>query len=399
MARLVAISTFWNGPVIERMVRTSWDRGDAVLMVPGDLPSTARQHLLAATAPSVELTCDDDGRITEAPTGLDAPPLDDGDALVVVTSGSTGVPKVLVHTHRSLRAHADAVHEHLGVDPARDRWLACLPLNHLGGFGVLARSILTATPVDVLDGFDERAVTAAPAERGSTLVSLVATALDRVEADPYRWVVLGGSADPTPRPSNVVHTYGLTETGGGVVYEGVALPGVEVRVDPPSAGARAGAIALRTPTTARGRRGPDGSTSPLVGPDGWLATGDLGRWSDDGRLLIDGRADDLIITGGENVWPLPVEEAIRTHGQVADVMVHGALDPEWGQRVVAVVVPADPSSPPTLEALRGHVKQTLPASSAPRALRLVDVIPRTALGKPRRPVAPPPAGDSEIGGR
>ena len=381
MARLLAVSTLWTGPAIERMVRAAWDAGDAVVVIP-DLPAPAREVLIAATMPAAELACDEAGWITEEATGVDSPPLDDGDALVVVTSGSTGTPKVLVHTHDSLRAHALAVHAHLQVDPATDRWLACLPLSHLGGFGVLARSILTDTPVDVLDRFDERTVTAAPAELGSTLVSLVATALDRIDASPYRWVVLGGSGDPTPRAGNVVHTYGLTETGGGVVYGRVPLPGVEVRID--DADRSPGPIFLRTPTMARGRRDADGTVHAIAEADGWLATADLGHWADDGHLVVDGRADDLIITGGENVWPAPIEAALRTHPQVADVMVRGEPDPEWGQRVGAVVVPADPSDPPTLDALRAHAKATLPPAHAPRSVMLVDVIPRTALGKPAR---------------
>lgn len=381
MTRLVAISTLWDGPVIERMVRRCWDEGDAVVLVP-DAPPAALDFFFSIVGADRELICDDGGQIQHRPTGAEALPLADGDALVVTTSGSTGEPKVLVHTRAGLEAHADAVQERLGVDPATDRWLACLPLNHLGGFGVLARSILTGTPVDVLDGFDERAVTAAPAELGSTLVSLVATALDRVDADPYRWVVLGGSADATPRPANVVHTYGLTETGGGVVYEGSPLAGVEVRID--DGEHSPGPILLRTPTVARGRRDADGAVVPLTDADGWLATADLGHWSPDGHLVVDGRADDLIITGGENVWPGPIEDALRTHPQVADVMVRAEPDPEWGQRVAAVVVPSNPSMPPTLDGLRAHVKATLPAPNAPRSLTLVEVIPRTALGKPIR---------------
>jgi O-succinylbenzoic acid--CoA ligase len=118
--------------------------------------------------------------------------------------------------------------------------------------------------------------------------------------------------------------------------------------------------------------------------DGWLATGDAGSWGDDGRLVVHGRRGELIITGGENVWPQPVEQVLARAPGVGDVAVTGAPDPEWGQRVVAVVVPADPASPPTLEQLRAHAKTALPAFCAPRELRLVSVIPRTTLGKPRR---------------
>lgn len=376
MTRLIALD-LPGGSAFLLALRRCWDRGDAVLVLDQRLPPAARTALIGAARPHATITVDDPEPVPLEPG---APLLDDGDALVVATSGSTGVPKVLVHTRSSLQAHADAVHAHLDVDPARDRWLACLPLNHLGGFGVVARSVLTGTRVEVTDGFDATTVAAAPARFGTTLVSLVATALDRIEPTPFRWVVLGGSADPAVRPPNVVRTYGLTETGGGVVYEGTPLPGVEVRV------ADDGTIALRTPTTARGRRSSDGTVSPIVDPDGWLATGDLGGWSPDGRLAVAGRADELIITGGENVWPGPVEDLLRTHPMVADVLVRGEPDHEWGERVVALVVPTDPARPPSLDQLRDHVKAGLPPASAPRLLRLVPSIPRTSLGKPvRRP--------------
>ncbi len=353
-------------------LRRCWDRQDAVIVLDPRLPAATRDALVAVARPHAAVTGPGADPIPLDPA---APLVEPGDALIVATSGSTGAPKVLVHTHDSLLAHATAVHQHLAVDAARDRWLATLPLNHLGGFGVVARSVLTGTPVDVEPSFDAETVAAAPDRYGTTLVSLVATALDRVDPAPFRWVVLGGSADPAARPPNVVRTYGLTETGGGVVYEGAALPGVEVRIDAD------GQILLRSTTIARGRRAADGTTVPLVDADGWLATGDLGHWGDDGRLQVEGRADDLIVTGGENVWPGPVEDALRGHPAVADVLVVGEPDPEWGQRVVAVVVPSDRTAPPTLEVLRAHAKTALPAYAAPRELRLAAEIPRTSLGK------------------
>ncbi|MEZ5183777.1 MAG: AMP-binding protein [Acidimicrobiales bacterium] len=203
----------------------------------------------------------------------------------------------------------------------------------------------------------------------------MATALDRIDPAAFRWVVLGGSADERDRPANVVRTYGLTETGGGVVYGGRPLAGVEVRLRP------SGEIELRTPTLARGRRAPDGGVRPLADAEGWFPTADLGRLAADGRLEVLGRADHLIVTGGENVWPEPVEAALATHPDVADVRVHGEPDDEWGQRVVATVVPVDPAAPPTLAALRAHAKGSLPAAAAPRELRLAGRLPRTSLGK------------------
>lgn len=371
MQRLIALDLA-GGPDFVLALRRCWEQGDAVVVLDPRLPAIARTALIGAARPHEAIT-----ELSADPVPLDpaAPLVAEGDALIVTTSGSTGEPKVLVHTHAGLRAHAEAVHAHLAVDPDRDRWLATLPLNHLGGFGVVARSVLSSMPVDVLPRFDAEVVAAAPARFGTTLVSLVATALDRVNPAPFRWVVLGGSADPVVRPANVVRTYGLTESGGGVVYEGTALPGVEVRVEVD------GQIWLRTPTMARGRRTSDGAVSPIVDADGWFATGDLGRWSDDGRLEVDGRADDLIVTGGENVWPGPVEDVLRSHPAVRDATVVGEPDPEWGQRVVAVVVPTDPAAPPTLGELRDHAKAQLPSYAAPRVLRLTTAIERTALGK------------------
>lgn len=372
MARLVALD-LPGGPAFAAAVADAWAHGDAVAVVPRDLAGAGRAAWFAAVRPHVVRS--PDGVAEREP---DAPTLEAGDALVVTTSGSTGTPKVLVHTHDGLAAHARAVHAHLAVDPGADRWLACLPLHHLGGFGVVARSLIDGVGVDLLPRFDADVVAGAPRSLGTTLVSLVATALDRIDPSPFRWVVLGGSADPVDRPANVVRTYGLTETGGGIAYDGVPLAGVELRTGP------GGELEVRSPTLARGRRGPDGAVAPIADATGWFATGDLGRL-EDGRLHVDGRADHLIISGGENVWPEAVERILRTHEAVADVLVRGEPDPEWGARVVAVVVPTDPRRPPRLDDLRARVREVLPAAAAPRELRLVAALERTSLGKLVRP--------------
>ena len=205
-------------------------------------------------------------------------------------------------------------------------------------------------------------------------MSLVPTALRRIDASLFRTIVLGGARPPADRPANTVTTYGLTETGSGVVYDGRPLGGVDVRIAPD------GEILLRGSMLLRCYR--DGS-SPLD-HDGWLHTGDLGRWLDDGRLHVDGRRGDMIVTGGENVWPDAVEAVLQRAAGVAEVAVAGVDDLEWGQRVVAWVVPDDPSSPPTLADLRTTVADHLPAFCAPKELVLVTTLPRTALGKVQR---------------
>ena len=347
-------------------LRRVWEAGDAVLPVDQRVTPQVKEELYAALAPAAIIG---PGGRTPRRGGREVEP---GDALVVATSGTTGTPKGVVLTHTAVEASAQATSARLGVDPGRHRWLACLPLNHVGGLSVVTRSLVTGTPLTVLPQFE---VTAVEALAGPDLmVSLVTTALRRTRAALFHTVVLGGSQPPDDLPPNVVTTYGLTETGSGVVYDGRALDGVEVDVD------EGGEIRLRGPMLLRAYR--DG-TVPLDG-QGWLRTGDLGAVDADGRLVVAGRKSDLIISGGENIWPGPVEDAIRDHPGVADVAVAGRPDPDWGEAVVAWVVPADPANPPALADLRGLVADRVARFAAPRRLVLVDSLPRTSIGKVRR---------------
>jgi o-succinylbenzoate---CoA ligase len=353
-----------GGPAFVDALKAAWDGGDAVLPVDQRLSPAAKarllSHLLATAVHGPE------GRVG-LPDGL---PVEPGDALVMATSGTTGEPKGVVLTHQAVAASARATTSRLGVDPQRHRWLACLPLNHVGGLSVITRSLLTATPVTVLPGFAADLVQAAAGPE--VLVSLVATALRRVGAGQFRTVVLGGSAPPAGLPANVVTTYGLTETGSGVVYDGRPLDGVDVAVD-----ASTGEISLRGPMLLRAYR--DGEC-PLD-RDGWFRTGDCGHQDASGRLQVDGRRSDMIISGGENVWPGPVEDALRAHPDVADAAIAGRPDPEWGQQVVAWVVPTDRARPPSLQELRQLVGDQVAPFAAPRRLVIVPDLPRTAIGK------------------
>lgn len=377
-----------GGPAFVEALTDAWDHGDAVLPIDPRWPAPLLRRLVGGLGtgrvevppgPSLVIDGKDLERRGEA--------VSDGDALVVATSGSTGEPKGVVLTHAALAAHARAVHERLDVT-GEDRWLACLPLAHIGGLGVVVRALVGGVGLEVHESFDAPAVRAAR-DGGATLTSLVPTALDRVGADGFRWVVLGGSADRVrSRPGNVVRTWGLTETGGGVVYDGRPLAGVEVA-------AIDGELWVRSPTLARGVRRADGSVRGLrrARPDdltsaGWLPTDDGGSVSDDGTVTVHGRRGDMIVTGGENVWPDPVEAVLRTHVAVADVAVVGRPDPEWGQRVEAWIVLAAGASPPSLDALRDHVRAQLPVWCAPRVVHTVPDLPRTALGKVRRSELP-----------
>jgi O-succinylbenzoic acid--CoA ligase len=364
VAELVAID-LPGGPEFVRALGDAWDAGNAVAPIDRRLAPAARERLLEILRPARVLT----------PRGTreraDSLPVEAGDALVMATSGSAGEPRGVVLTHAAVAASAHATSARLGVDPARHRWLACLPLNHIGGLSVITRSLITGTPLTVLPGFDEIAVIAASGPQ--VLASLVPTALNRIDPGSFYKVLLGGSAAPPGLPGNVVTTYGMTETGSGVVYDGVPLDGVEVSVV-------SGEILLRCPMLLRAYR--DG-TVPLD-ENGWFATGDAGELGDQGRLSVKGRLAEMIITGGENVWPAIVEDLLRGHDGVQDVAVSGMPDPDWGQRVVAFVVPADRQCPPTLAELRTIVRDNLAAFAAPRELVLVESLPKTAIGKLRR---------------
>jgi O-succinylbenzoic acid--CoA ligase len=300
-------------------------------------------------------------------------PVEPGDALVVATSGTTGEPKGVVLTHDAVQASALATSSRLGVNPTRHRWLACLPLSHVGGLSVVTRALVTGAPLTVLEGFD--AVTVMAEAGSEVLVSLVPAVLGRVDPASFRTVLLGGSAPPRRLPPNVVPTYGMTETGSGIVYAGCPLDGVEVEVDGTSEEVR-----VRGPMLLRAYR--DGSVPLDSG--GWFATGDAGSLDSEGRLAVHGRLSELIVTGGENVWPVPIEAIIRSHPCVADVAVGARADPDWGERVVAWVVPAAGAGAPPLEALRDLVSERLPTFWAPRELVVVGSLPRTSMGKLQR---------------
>jgi len=364
MSALVAVTL--TGPAFVDALQRAWDDGDAVLPVDPRLPAPARAALLEEMAPA--WVVDAHGRSGRQ----GARPVQEGDAAVVPTSGSTGRPKGVVHTHASLLASARAVSRALDVDPVTDRWLCCLPLAHVAGLAVVVRALTHGVPLEVHDRFDAAAVTDA-ARRGATLTSLVPTALARIDPTAFRAIVVGGAAPPAVVPANCRISYGLTETASAVVFDGHPLPGVQLRVVQ-------GEVQVRGEMLLRCYR--DG-TDPRTA-DGWLPTDDAGELGDDGTLVVHGRRGDVIVTGGEKVWPEPVERILSTLGAVAEVAVVGRPDPEWGRAVTAIVVPTDPSAPPRLDELRGAVKDRLPAWCAPRRLELVDSLPRTALGKVRR---------------
>jgi O-succinylbenzoic acid--CoA ligase len=222
-------------------------------------------------------------------------------------------------------------------------------------------------PISILPKFDEEEVQAA-ASNGATHVSLVPTTLNRIDPAIFDTILLGGAAAPPDLPANVITTYGMTETFGGIAYNAMPLDGVEVRV-------RDEHIDVQSPSLFRAYRG----SNTQLSADGWYQTGDNGSFTNN-VLQVFGRSDDMIITGGENVWPSAVERIISTIPGIERVVVSGIDDAQWGQRVVAWIVTRNAATP-SLEDVRQHVKQQLPSFCAPAEVRVVRAIPTTSLGK------------------
>jgi o-succinylbenzoate---CoA ligase len=355
----------------------------------------------------VPLSPDDDGAVGALRVGED---IDDDVALVAVTSGTTGTAKGALLTAAALTASAAATHDRLG---GPGTWLLALPPYHIAGVQVLVRSALAGTiPVelDVSGGFDTAELTTAARRMGPgrRYTSLVAAQLAKALTDPAAAgalaemdaVLLGGgpasrrvldAAAATGIP--VVRTYGMSETAGGCVYDGVPLAGVRVRL------VDGGRIAIGGATLAKGYRNPV-DPDPFAEP-GWFRTDDLGAIENTGGadvLTVLGRADDAISTGGLTVLPQPVEAALATHPAVSDCAVFGVADDRLGQRVVAAIVVSDGCEAPPLEVLRSHVARTLAGTAAPRELHVVDALPRRGIGKvDRRALARRFAGDQQAG--
>ena len=319
MADLVALNLA-GGPDFVDAVRRCWDEGAAVLPLSPSAPAAWTTTILETLRPTHIIEADGERR----PLDGGVPP-QDGDALVMATSGTTGTPKGVVHTMASIESAAYASMTYLatGKDVC---WLACLPLFHIGGFSVISRAMVCETDLVVHPGFDANEVELA-AMGGATHVSLVPTALQRIDPTLFDRILLGGSAIPADRPANSVATYGMTESGAGVVYDGLPLNGVNLKV------AGNGEILLSGPTMLRCYR--DGRVP--FDDAGWYHTGDIGTVdAKTGLLTVQGRADDMIITGGENVWPHLAERILETHPAIREVAVVGRPDSEWGQRVTVV---------------------------------------------------------------
>lgn len=357
--RLIALDMPAGQAFVER-VQAAWESGDAVFPIDQRLPHAAKQRLIGQFKPAELVDSDGVQHIFS-----ESSPTKSGDALVIATSGSTGTPKGVIHTHGSIDAYLAMTANRLGIDSS-SHWLLCLPVSHVAGFSIVARSIKIGNPITIQPKFESALVEQA-AKNGATHTSLVPTAFKRIDPSKFSCILLGGSAAPPDLPKNVITTYGMTETLGGIAYNGIPLDSVEIQIVSQQ-------ILLRSPSLFRGYL----DSPSKIDEQGWYHTGDSGTFENE-NLNVFGRSDDMIITGGENVWPLAVEEIISKMPGISQVVVSGMPDDDWGQRVIAwATIDSDEV---TLDVVRAFVKDQLPAYCAPTELRIVENFPLTSLGK------------------
>jgi len=401
------------GRLLDALAAALDGSGPAILPLDPGLPPARVADLLHAFTPATVETQDGTGRWRPDASRPAAPgsgaDLPDGTAVVIATSGSSGEPKGVQLSAGALRASARASLDRIGADPVqagRDRRAAeqdraegrharahvqhAAQLRgdqgHIAGLGVLIRSLVTETVPVVVDGLD-------PAQRnlavfGCGYVSLVPAQLRRMldvgaSVSAFGAILLGGAAIPPgllagarAAGARVVTTYGMSETCGGCVYNGLPLDGVRLRTAPD------GRIQIAGPVLFSGYRNRSDLTGSAVDEEGWFTTSDLGKIGPDGRVSIGGRADEMINTGGEKVSPTEVAAILEGCPGVREAIVFGEPDSQYGQRVTAVVVPTRLSNPPRLQELRAAVRRTLPAYAAPRALLVVPAMPLLPSGKP-----------------
>lgn len=362
MNSLLALD-FELGPALERAIRDAIDERSAFSVLDRRLSPRRRDEQLETLGATHVVH--ENGRMTRQ-LGRQ---VDSDVGLVMLTSGSSGDPKAVELTWDALRASAELTQSTLRVDGAAPVWFPCLPACHIGGLAVLLRAILSDAR---LQWGDEDQIDSAPS-KGATHIALVRPQLLRHDTSGYARVLLGGAKPPSALAQNVIATWGMTETGSGVVYDGTPLPGVDVA-------SVNGELCVRTPTLFRSYR--TAQRPRVTAADGrdWFPTGDGGEVID-GVVSVRGRMGSVINTGGEKLWPEELEAVIARVPGVRDVAVTGVLDAQWGQRVVALVVGNGTNlDGPIIDA----ADEAIGPWAKPKEFRYVAAIPRTTNGKIRR---------------
>lgn len=400
-AVLVPIHAKQTAPEIERQLERI---SPAAVVCERETEAAVRE---AATGTVLSFDDPDAGATALAetdPKPFDLPEWELADPLAVLfTSGTTGDPKAVVLTLGNVLASATASAFRLGLR-GDDCWHIPLSMSHMGGLAPVYRSVLYGTALSIQRGFDAERTLERLRAADATAVSLVPTMLERLldagSIPELRFVLLGGAPCPSEllaraqeRDVPVAPTYGMTETASQVA---TARP-EEARTAPESVGYPVMFAELSVVDSAGtpcdpGEPGELVVSGPMVTPgyldgtvtserfiNGGLRTGDRGYRDENGRVYVIGRADETIVTGGENVDPNEVAAVLRDHPEVEDCAVVGIDDDEWGERVAALVVPADGVAP-SRDDLETHCRARLAGFKLPRTIGVADTIPRTASG-------------------
>ncbi|SEB04937.1 O-succinylbenzoic acid--CoA ligase [Thalassobacillus cyri] len=322
---------------------------------------------------------------------------------IIYTSGTTGSPKGVQLTYGNHWASAISSALNLGLSQS-DKWLICLPMFHVGGFSALIKNVVYGMPVFLMERFDEHMVNHAIKNSGVTIVSVVSIMLQRLienlrdERLPahFRCMLLGGGPAPKPLLENakdkaipVFQTYGMTETASQIVTlspkdalrklgsAGRALSTAWLVIDAPRG--EIGEIKVKGPMVTKGYYKRDESTTEALS-DGWLATGDLGYQDEEGFLYVVDRRKDLIISGGENIYPAEIESVLSGMKGIMEAGVTGIEDQRWGQVPAAFVVTQKESVLNETDVLR-YCRDHLAGYKCPKEIHFVEKLPRNASNK------------------
>jgi len=341
-------------------------------------------------------------------------------AIVLFTSGTTSQPKAVELSHNNLTSYVTGTVEFESAEPS-DAALICVPPYHIAGVGAALSNLYAGRKMVYLPDFDEREwVRLINAERVTT-ATVVPTMLDRIvtvleagghELPSLRNLAYGGSKVGLPLVRRAlellphvgfVNAYGLTETSSTIAVLTPDDHWAAHSASEPEVAKRLGSVGRPVPgievqiRDEQGRTLGPGETGELfvrgeqvsgrytgigsvLDEQGWFPTKDIAMLDGDGYLFIGGRSDDTIIRGGENIAPAELEEVLIEHSQVRDVAVVGVEDPQWGQAIVAVVVPVAGIDPDP-EELREHVRKSLRGSRTPDRVVFRDELPTNPTGK------------------
>jgi long-chain acyl-CoA synthetase len=421
-SKIGAVAVPLNWRLAPRELAVILDDARPPVVIAGSTYAAVAEQLVGALSPPPELVVVGEGYEQWLAAHDAADPGGRGESHGVVvqmyTSGTTGVPKGVLTTHRNLAAAAEtSPHWRFDSDSIS---LTPLPMFHIGGIGWAflglwngATTILVSEfePASVLDVLERQRVTNAVLV--PTMLQLLTSVPGAAERDysALRSIAYGASPITTPVLKAALRTfrcqlygiYGLTESTGGVVQldpadhdpdgprehllraAGRPFPWVELRIADPATGAELGTrevgeVWLRAPNVTPGYFNRPAETASALTGDGWLRTGDGGYLDEEGYLFLTDRIKDMIVSGGENVYPVEVEEALAQHPDVAEVAVIGVSDERWGEAVKALVVPRAGSAAAADELIT-FARERLAGYKLPRSIDFVDELPRTPSGK------------------